>query len=306
MWEFFTKEVRRERHVPGLGRIGYTKEPAFAGEGVCAMRFTKMEGLGNDYIYVNCLRETPEDLPGLARRLSDRHFGVGADGLICIKPGRSGDFTMEMYNADGSRGSMCGNGIRCVGKYVYDKGLTRKTCLTIDTDAGPRFLELHVRGGVVRAATVDMGEAGLLPAMELEAGGEKLTLHPVWMGNPHGVVFCQKPEEVALERLGPLLEHHPAVGERINVEFAACPDGKHLTLRVWERGSGITLACGTGACAAFAAGRREGLCGERVLAHLPGGTLVLEQRGEHVYMTGPARLVFEGELPQKEGGGERI
>ena len=261
------------------------------------MRFTKMEGLGNDYIYVNCLRGAPADLPALARRLSERHFGVGSDGLICIRPGRGGDFAMEMYNADGSRGSMCGNGIRCVGKYVYDKGLTRKTCLTIDTDAGPRSLELHVRGGAVQAVTVDMGEAGLLPAMELEAGGERVTLHPVWMGNPHGVVFCADPEQVDLERLGPLLEDHPAVGERINVEFAACPDRDQLALRVWERGSGATLACGTGACAAFAAGLREGLCGERVLARLPGGELSLERRGERILMTGPAQLVFEGEIP---------
>ena len=267
------------------------------------MRFTKMEGLGNDYIYVNCLRETPEDLPKLARRLSDRHFGVGSDGLICIKPGRSGDFAMEMYNADGSRGSMCGNGIRCVGKYVYDKGLTRKTCLTIDTDAGPRGLELDVRGGTVRAVTVDMGEAGLLPVMELEAGGELFQLHPVWMGNPHGVVFCQDPERVDVARLGPLLEDHPAVGERINVEFAACPDRENLSLRVWERGSGITLACGTGACAAFAAALEEGRCGERVLARLPGGVLRLERRGRRVYMTGPARLVFEGEIPDLRAGG---
>ena len=264
------------------------------------MRFTKMEGLGNDYIYVNCLGGAPEDLPSLARRLSDRHFGVGADGLICIRPGQRGDFTMEMYNADGSRGSMCGNGIRCMGKYVYDKGLTRKTCLTIDTDAGPRGLELSVRGGVAAAATVDMGEAGLLPPMELEAEGERFTLIPVWMGNPHGVIFCEEPEKVDLERLGPLLENHPAVGERINVEFAACPNRENIRLRVWERGSGITLACGTGACACFAAARSEGLCGDRVLAHLPGGVLELEKRGKRVLMTGPARLVFEGEIPEWE------
>ena len=264
------------------------------------MRFTKMEGLGNDYIYVNCMRGEPKNLPALARRLSRRHFGVGADGLICIKPGRRGDFTMEMYNADGSRGSMCGNGIRCVGKYVYDKGLTRKTCLTIDTDAGPRGLELRVRGGTVRAVTVNMGEAGLLPPMEVEAAGEAFTLRPVWMGNPHGVVFCEDPERVELERLGPLLENHPAVGERINVEFASFPDGEHLALRVWERGSGITLACGTGACACFAAGLEAGQCGERVLACLPGGELELERRGREIFMTGPARTVFEGEIPEEE------
>ena len=260
------------------------------------MRFTKMEGLGNDYIYVNCMGETPEDLSALARRLSHRHFGVGADGLICVKPGRTGDFTMEMYNADGSRGSMCGNGIRCVGRYVYDKGLTRKTCLTIDTDAGPRTLELHVRGGRVEAVTVDMGRPGLLPPMEVEAGGEGFLLHPVWMGNPHGVIFCRDPEKADLERVGPLLEDHPAVGERINVEFAACPDREHIHLRVWERGSGVTLACGTGACAAFAAARREGLCGARARVRLPGGELEVEQRGDSLLQTGPARTVFEGEL----------
>ena len=144
------------------------------------MRFTKMEGLGNDYIYVNCMEGEPEDLPTLAVRLSDRHFGVGADGLICIKPGRTGDFTMEMYNADGSRGAMCGNGIRCVGKYVYDRKLTRKTCLTIDTDAGPRGLELAVRGGKVEQVTVDMGQAILYPEVELEAMGEQYTVHQEW------------------------------------------------------------------------------------------------------------------------------
>ena len=178
------------------------------GPGVCCpeglsgkgagMRFTKMEGLGNDYIYLNCLKEVPEDLPGLAVRLSDRHFGVGADGLICIRPGREGDFTMEMYNADGSRGAMCGNGIRCVGKYVYDNGLTRKTCLTIDTDAGPRFLRLHVLGGQVREVTVDMGEPKLSPPLEVQ--GE--TVYPVDMGNPHGVIFCPEPEEIDLEVRG--------------------------------------------------------------------------------------------------------
>lgn len=266
------------------------------------MRFTKMEGLGNDYIYVNCLEGVPEGLPDLARRLSDRHFGVGADGLICVRPGRGGDFTMEMYNADGSRGTMCGNGIRCVGKYVYEKGLTRKTCLTIDTDAGPRTLELQVRGGEVEAVTVNMGKPGLLPAMEVEAGGERFLLHPVWMGNPHGVVFCEDPEGVDLERVGPLLEDHPAVGERINVEFAACPDREHISLRVWERGSGVTLACGTGACAAFAAALGENRCGRQARVRLPGGTLEVERRGEEIFMTGPARLVFEGEIPEKGGG----
>ena len=260
------------------------------------MRFTKMEGLGNDYIYLDCLEGSPEDLPGLARRLSDRHFGVGADGLICIKPGQDGDFTMEMYNANGSRGNMCGNGIRCVGKYVYDRGLTRKTCLTIDTDAGPRGLELHVLGGQVDRVTVDMGPVQIFPAMTLEAAGETFSVIPAQAGNPHGVIFCGDPDEIDLARLGPLLECSPALGERRNIEFVSLPDRERLMIRVWERGSGVTLACGTGACACFAAAMEENRCGTRVEAALPGGVLTLERRGESLFMTGPARTVFEGEV----------
>lgn len=260
------------------------------------MRFTKMEGLGNDYIYLNCLEGAPEDLPGLSARLSDRRFGVGADGLICIRPGLTGDFTMEMYNADGSRGAMCGNGIRCVGKYVYDKGLTRKTCLTIDTGAGPRRLELHILDGTVDTVTVDMGPARVDGPVRAEAAGEAFTVVPVDVGNPHGVIFCPDPAAVELERLGPVLERHPALGERRNIEFVSCPDRKRIRLRVWERGSGITLACGTGACASFAAALRENRCGPKVGAVLPGGVLALETRGETIFMTGPARRVFEGEI----------
>ena len=185
------------------------------------MHITKMHGLGNDYIYLNGLKGIPEDLPGLSVRLSDRHFGVGGDGLICIRPGRGGDFSMEMYNADGSRGAMCGNGIRCVGKYVYDKRLTRKTCLTIDTDAGPRVLELRVRGGQVEQVTVDMGIPALSPSVSVEAEGDTYTVWPVDVGNPHGVVFCPAPEEVPPERVGPILEESGAFPQRINVEFAA-------------------------------------------------------------------------------------
>lgn len=260
------------------------------------MEFTKMEGAGNDYIYVNCMERVPESLPELARKLSDRHFGVGADGLICILPGRGGDFAMEMYNADGSRGAMCGNGVRCLGKYVYDKGLTRKRCLTIDTDAGPRSLELEVRGARAVSASVDMGEAAVSPAVALTAGGRRLSAVPVEVGNPHAVFFCADPEAVELERLGPVLEHHPLLGERRNIEFVSRPEEGRLLIRVWERGSGITLACGTGACAAFAAARRNGLCGDRAQAVLPGGTLSLEQRDRRVFLTGPARTVFEGEV----------
>ena len=264
------------------------------------MRFTKMEGLGNDYIYLNCMEERPGDLPELARSLSDRHFGVGADGLICILPGRSGDFTMEMYNADGSRGSMCGNGIRCVGKYVYDKGLTAKRCLTIDTDAGPRRLELSVAGGRVSLVRVDMGEARVGRAVELAALGERFTALPVDVGNPHAVILVRGEgalERVRLEELGPALEGHPDLEKRSNIEFAA-PEEGGLRLRVWERGSGATLACGTGACAAFAAAWSRGLCGSRAAVHLPGGKLTVEREGEHLILEGPARTVFEGEVEE--------
>jgi len=262
------------------------------------MRFTKMEGLGNDYIYINGLEQDWEGLSELSRRLSRPHFGVGSDGLICVKPGRTGDFTMEMYNADGSRGAMCGNGIRCLGKYVYDKGFTRKTCLTIDTDSGPRALEMETRNGRVEQVRVDMGEARLGSRVTLEAAGRTFSVLPVQVGNPHAVIFCPSPEREDLAALGPALEHHPALPERSNVEFASTI-GNSLVIRVWERGSGITLACGTGACAVFAAARQEGLCGPNVRAVLPGGALQLEAREGRIFLTGPARTVFEGEIPDE-------
>ena len=263
------------------------------------MHITKMQGLGNDYIYLNCLETVPEDLPGLAVRLSDRHFGVGGDGLIAIRPGVTGDFSMDMYNADGSRGAMCGNGIRCVGKYVYDKGLTRKTCLTIDTGAGPRALELHLRRGRVDQVTVDMGEPRVLPSVELEAEGEVFSAWPVEVGNPHAVIFCPDPKAVPLERVGPILERSPLFPGRVNVEFAAPRDGDRLDVRVWERGSGLTLACGTGACAALVAAVRQGRAERQVVAGLPGGKLELfwPDDGQEMVMTGPAETVFEGEYP---------
>ena len=264
------------------------------------MRFTKMHGLGNDYLYLNGLDGTPDNLPDLAVRLSDRHFGVGGDGLIVIRPGRTGDFTMEMYNADGSRGAMCGNGIRCVGKYVYDKGLTRKTCLTIDTDAGARGLELDVRHGKVERVTVDMGEPQVQSSVDLLVEDRKLTVHPVHMGNPHGVIFCPYPAQIPLERIGPLLERDPHFPQRINVEFAAVLRSDCLELRVWERGSGITLACGTGACATLAAAVKSGRCDRRAEVRLPGGVLWVEWNptSGHMFMTGPACTVFEGEIEE--------
>lgn len=262
------------------------------------MRFTKMQGLGNDYIYVNCLEGFPKNLPALARAVSDRHFGVGSDGLIAIGPGRMGDFAMEMFNADGSRGEMCGNGIRCVGKYVYDKRLTDKTRLTIDTGAGPRQLTLRVENGRVAAVTVDMGGAFLFPDLSISLDGEDYTGSPVSVGNPHFVIFCSDPEAVALAEIGPRLERHPLFPGRTNVEFVSAGE-EGLTMRVWERGSGETLACGTGACAGFAAARVKGLCGNTVKVRLRGGVLDLEldERTGHTHMTGPAVTVFEGEWP---------
>lgn len=262
------------------------------------MHFTKMEGLGNDYIYLNCLLDAPRDLPALAVRLSQRHFGVGADGLICVFPGGRGDFRMEMYNADGSVGEMCGNGIRCLGKYLYDKGLTRKMELTIETAAGPRQLYLHIGADTaVDTVTVDMGAPGVFPRRRLTVDGEEYTGIPVSMGNPHLVLFCDDPDRAPVGRVGPLLERHPAFPDRTNVEFLSVPRPEDLRLRVWERGSGETLACGTGACACFAAALKEGRCGEAVTARLPGGALTLRWTMEgHILMAGPAHTVYEGEV----------
>ena len=262
------------------------------------MKFTKMHGIGNDYVYVNCFEEAVEDPAAVSRFVSDRHFGIGSDGLILICPSEVADCRMRMFNEDGSEGIMCGNGIRCVGKYVYDKRLTRKTCLTIDTDAGPRVLELRVRGGQVEQVTVDMGIPALSPSVSVEAEGDTYTVWPVDVGNPHGVVFCPAPEEVPLERVGPILEESGAFPQRINVEFAAARTRERLDVRVWERGSGVTLACGTGACAALAAAVKTGRCGRRAAARLPGGVLELDwdRDSGHIWMTGPAVTVFEGEV----------
>ena len=263
------------------------------------MHFTKMQGLGNDYIYLNGLDGLPADLPALARRMSDRHFGVGADGLICICASSRGDFRMVMYNADGSRGEMCGNGIRCLGKYVFDHGLTRRRALTIETDGGLRTLELLGNGGTVSAVRVHMGAPILEEPLPLESGGALWQVTPVSMGNPHGVVFVEDPDALDLARLGPPLERHPVFPRGINVEFVTCPDRNTLRMRVWERGSRETLACGTGACAALAAAVRQGRAERQVTAQLPGGKLELfwPDDGQEMVMTGPAETDFEGEYP---------
>ena len=274
---------------------------------VRAVKFVKMEGLGNDYLFLNCLEGEPPDLPRLATALSDRHFGVGADGLICVKPGWAGDFAMEMYNADGSRGAMCGNGIRCLGKFVYDSGLTRKRCLTIQTDAGLRGLELSVQKGQAAEVTVDMGPAKVEGEVYCQTPAGAFWVTPVDVGNPHGVVFCPEWTEEETARVGPMLEVCPPLGQRRNIEFLTVEDRERLTVRVWERGSGVTLACGTGACASFAAARRRDLCGRKVQVRLPGGVLQVEEREGRLLMTGPARTVFRGEidLPWPPGPGEK-
>lgn len=263
------------------------------------MRFTKMQGLGNDYVYLNCTGGLPDNLPELAVRLSDRHFGVGADGLICICPSEWADFGMRIFNADGSEGAMCGNGIRCLGKYVYDKGLTRKTSLlTVETASGVRYLELFLRDGLVQSVLVDMGRPELSPPVKLMAAGRTWQAVPVSVGNPHAVVFCDGVDALNLAELGPALERHPAFPDRVNVEFVQSDDRGGLKVRVWERGSGETLACGTGACAALTAAARAGLVSRHTTVHLPGGELEVrwaEENG-HLYMTGPAVTVFEGEI----------
>ena len=261
------------------------------------MKFTKMHGLGNDYIFLYCPQGEPEEVEELARRLSDRHMGVGGDGLICICPSQVADFRMAMFNADGSRGSMCGNGIRCLGKYVYDRGYTHKEQLTVETGGGIRTLHLLVEGGVATGATVDMGVPQVGREVELEVAGKTVTGTGVWMGNPHLVCLVEDVEEVEVERLGPQLETHPKLSQRVNVEFVAPKGDGRIAMRVWERGSGETMACGTGASAAVAALAQRGLVQRQAVVELPGGALSIRwQEDGHVQMTGPAVTVFDGEL----------
>jgi diaminopimelate epimerase len=277
------------------------------------MRFTKFHGCGNDYIYVDCFRQPmPHDPPGLSRAISDRHFGVGGDGLILICPSDKADARMRMYNADGSESEMCGNGIRCVAKFVYDRGLVRKTPLTIETGRGVLTLELAVSGGAVRQVRVDMGEPILQaeripttlpgdPPLEatLEIDGQTLRVTCVSMGNPHCITFVDAITDAHVLGLGPRIERHSAFPRRVNAEFVRVNRPDDVTVRVWERGSGETLACGTGSCAVAVAGHLSGRTRRRITAHLPGGDLQLEwsQADNHVYMTGPAVEVFSGEWP---------
>jgi diaminopimelate epimerase len=262
------------------------------------MHFTKMHGLGNDYLYV--YGEVPEDAAEISRRLSSRHFGAGSDGMIYISPSRKADFRMRIFNADGSEAMMCGNGIRCVGKYVYDKGYTDKTFLRIETLSGIKSLQLRVSGGKVKAATVHMGTAEAAPERELTACGERLVYTPVSVGNPHAVVFVEDVNLVPLDTLGPAVEKHPDFPGGVNVEFVQVLSEKQLRMRVWERGSGVTMACGTGACASAAAAVAKGFCSPTVpiCMKLDGGELKIEVAPDYsVRMTGPATFVYEGEAP---------
>ena len=260
------------------------------------MHFTKMHGLGNDYLYV--FGEAPENIAALSQRLSDRHFGAGSDGMIYISSSAVADFKMRIFNADGSEAMMCGNGIRCVGKYVYDKGYTDKTCLKIETLSGIKFLQLHVSGGTVKSVTVAMGNAAALPERTLSVNGSTFAYTPVSVGNPHAVIFTEAVNSVPLETLGPAIERHPDFPGGVNVEFVQILSETELRMRVWERGSGVTMACGTGSCASVAAAVKKGYCpaGTPVRVILDGGALEIAVSAEgEVTMTGPAETVYEGE-----------
>lgn len=273
------------------------------------MKFTKMHGLGNDYVYVNCFEEKIDNPPAVARFVSDRHFGIGSDGLIMINPSKTADFEMEMYNADGSRGEMCGNGIRCVAKYVYDYGLTDKTQISVETLGGIKYLDLTVEDGKVSLVKVDMGkpelEADLIPIISereqvidepIEVDGKEYHMTGVSMGNPHAVIYVDDVKGLDLEKIGPKFENHERFPKRINTEFVHCIDRQTVEMRVWERGSGETLACGTGACAVAVSSILNNLIDTQVTVKLLGGDLQIEwdREKDRVFMTGPATVVFDG------------
>ena len=275
------------------------------------MRFTKMHGIGNDYVYVNCFAEPfPRDPAAFSVKVADRHFGIGGDGLILICPSDKADARMRMFNADGSEAEMCGNGLRCVAKYVYDHGIVRKPRLAIETGRGVLTVDIEVKNDKVSRVRVNMGEpilsAARIPTTlpgdppvnaALAAGGYSFEATCLSMGNPHAVIFVPDVAKVPLETVGPVLERAQAFPKRVNVHFVQVHSPAEATMRTWERGSGITLACGTGACAVCVAGVLAGRTGRKLLAHLPGGDLELEWSAadNSVYMTGPATEVFSGE-----------
>ena len=275
------------------------------------MIFTKMHGLGNDYVCINCFRERVEDPPGFARALCDRHYGIGADGLILICPSKVSDFKMEIYNSDGSVAGMCGNGIRCLGKYVYDYGLTGKETLSIETKSGIRNMHLHIQDGKACGAMVDMGvprlNAHSIPILSekdlvindpIEVQEKNYRMTGISMGNPHAVIFSEEINGISLEETGRELEFHPRFPERANIEFCHVTARNRMEIRVWERGVGETLACGTGACAAVVASVLNDLTDEEVIVKLLGGELSVrwDRKVNHVFLEGPAVKVFDGVL----------
>ncbi len=276
------------------------------------MKFTKMQGIGNDYVYVNCFQETVENPEAVAIKVSDRHFGIGSDGLILIKPSDVADFEMDMYNADGSRGAMCGNGMRCVGKYVYDYGLTDKTSITVNTLSGIKYLELTVENGKVKEVQVNMGapilETKNVPMVcdkeqaidePILVDGKEYHITAVSMGNPHAITYdITDVKNLEIEKIGPKFEFHPCFPDRVNTEFVRVIDDQTVEMRVWERGSGETMACGTGACAVAVASILNGYTKAEVTVKLLGGDLRIfwDREANLVYMTGPAEVVFDGEI----------
>ena len=277
------------------------------------MKFTKMQGIGNDYVYVNCFEETVKDPSAVARYVSDRHFGIGSDGLILIKPSDIADCEMDMYNLDGSQGAMCGNGIRCVAKYVYDYGIVKKENISVSTKSGIKYLDLTVRNGKVALVRVNMGSpvltASQIPVVSsteeminvpLKVNGETYYITAVSMGNPHAIVYMTDVDHLDIGEIGPYFENHMAFPDRVNTEFVEVLDDHTLKMRVWERGSGETLACGTGACAVAVASILNGhVDGEKpVTVKLLGGDLEIfwDRQENLVYMTGPAATVFDGEI----------
>ena len=275
------------------------------------IKFTKMHGLGNDYVYIDAINQKIENESSLAKFVSNRHFGIGSDGLILICKSEIADFKMRMFNSDGSEAEMCGNGIRCVGKFVYDKGLTNKTTVKIETLAGIKTLILNTKDGKVGTARVDMGEpileAEKIPVistekpvknLELEAENKKFKFTCVSMGNPHAITIVENTNEFDVEKYGKVLEIDKAFPKKANIEFAQIIDRQNINMRVWERGSGETLACGSGACASVVAATENGLCekGKDVAVHLRGGKLIVNYSDKGVFLTGNAIKVFEGEI----------
>ena len=280
-------------------------------EGSLSMKFTKMQGLGNDYIYVNCITEPINDPSAVAKKVSDRHFGIGSDGLVLIMGSDCADFRMRMFNSDGSEAEMCGNAIRCVGKYVYDNKLTNKTSISIDTLAGIKYLEMTVENDKVTLVRVDMGEpilqASLIPVKSdkdtfinelIEIDNVKYNVTAVSMGNPHAITYVDDVLKFPLNVVGPKMETHELFPRKVNAEFVQVINKDNLKMRVWERGAGETLACGTGACAVLVSSVLNNISNRKATIQLLGGDLIIEwcDKDNHVYMTGPAEVVFEGEI----------